>query len=324
MKTFILTIIMALFVGSLIAQNLIRVNNSGFDADYNTLSTAIAGASNGDTIYVEGSASEYEGCSINKQITIIGPGYFLGENPQTQAVSLDAKFESDITFANGSSGSTIMGCHGVNLVINTNNISIIRNYFESITTGNTVSGINIMQNYINGPIYAADYQGSISNSVITNNYIGNHISMGSQSGGLIVTNNILHYGLSIYNSTIQNNIMVYGYNISENSGNSISYNLLATDGVNANNNQYNINMNDVFVDFSGSLDYSTDGKWQLSVNSPAIGAASGGEDCGIFGGMASYILSGVPNLPHIYEADIPAAVSSGSTLSISIKVKSGD
>ncbi|MCK4754754.1 MAG: right-handed parallel beta-helix repeat-containing protein, partial [Calditrichia bacterium] len=62
----------------------------------------------------------------------------------------------------------------------------------------------------------------------------------------------------------------------------------------------------------------------LKNGSPAIGAGSGGTDCGAFGGLSPYILSGIPNLPHIYEADVPASASSESGLQVTIKVKSGD
>ena len=42
-------------------------------------------------------------------------------------------------------------------------------------------------------------------------------------------------------------------------------------------------MDDVFVDFDGKLEYSTDGKLQLKPESPAYGAGIGGVDCGAFG-----------------------------------------
>src|SRR4051794_40792250 len=35
----------------------------------------------GDTIYVEGSTANYEAVTINKKLAIVGPGFFLNENP---------------------------------------------------------------------------------------------------------------------------------------------------------------------------------------------------------------------------------------------------
>ncbi len=65
---------------------------------------------------------------------------------------------------------------------------------------------------------------------------------------------------------------------------------------------------------------STDGKYQLKAGSPAIGYAYGGGDCGPFGGASPYVLSGMPNIPAIYELLVPGA--GGSNLNITIKAKS--
>ena len=82
-------------------------------------------------------------------------------------------------------------------------------------------------------------------------------------------------------------------------------------------------MTSVFVDYSGSLGKSDDAKWMLKAGSPAIGAGVSGVDCGAFGGVTPYVLSGVPNLPHIYEAAIPGTAYSDKGLSCTIKIKSG-
>ena len=50
----------------------------------------------------------------------------------------------------------------------------------------------------------------------------------------------------------------------------------------------------VFVDYSGTLGKSDDAKWKLKAGSPAIGAGVSGVDCGVFGGVTPYVLSGVP------------------------------
>ncbi len=82
-------------------------------------------------------------------------------------------------------------------------------------------------------------------------------------------------------------------------------------------------MANVFVDFNSTLGYSTDGKWQLKTGSPAIGAGVSGVNCGVFGGVTPYVLSGVPNLPHIYQAAIAGTAYSDAGLSCTIKIKSG-
>ncbi len=312
------------------AQHLLRVNNNpGFDVDYTTLQAAVDAAIGGDTIYVEGSTTYYAGSTINKQLTIVGPGYFLNENPKTQANRLEAQFNSDLTFAAGSEGSTLMGCVSYNgLIINTGDITVIRNQLREVDFEGTSDNILFAQNYVVKSIQATS--GQISNAVIANNIIGDQIWANLASGPLVVSNNVLittnyTFPIDCHNASIQNNIVI-GDNASIhlNSGNSINNNILAADGTDADGNQYNIDMTTVFADFDGQLELSTDGKWQLKAGSPALDAGVGGVDCGVYGGVAPYILSGIPNLPHIYEASVQAATSSESGLQVTILVKSGD
>jgi len=283
----------------------------------------VAAATSGDTIYMEGSVIEYAGGNISKKVTIIGPGFFLSENPSTQATKIETKFNSEIMFLTGSAGSTIMGCHLASIGVNTSNISIHKNLIDgNILIGAPVSNISILQNFGNN-ILAGDYDKPITNSVISYNYFY-QIASAASSGSLVITNNIFLSNISVSNSNIQNNIIAYSYGgIADNPGNNISYNLLAIAGTNSNHNQYSVDMNTVFIDFNGTHS-SPDGKWQLAEGSPAKGAGSGGVDCGIFGGSTPYVLSGIPALPHIYEADIPATANTGSSFKISIKVKSGN
>jgi len=324
-KTLLLSLAIIFLSGIAYGQNLIRVNNNpNFDADYTNLQDANDHASNGDTIYIEGSATSYDGADISKSVTIIGPGYFLSENDTTQANGLEAKFNGNINFNTGSEGSIITGCrisNYTNLYINTNDISVIRCYLYSISFSNSPDNILIHQNYIANDIGLNNHN-TITNSIISNNISG-QVYLSSSSGNVLIANNVItSYYINCYNSTIQNNIITTGQ-ISENTGNSITNNILSGSGTNANGNQYSVDMSTVFVDFDGSLNYSTDGKWQLKTGSPAIGAGIGGVDCGAFGGTVPYVLSGLPMLPHIYEASIPVTVNSQDGLSVTIKVMSG-
>jgi len=314
------------------AQQLHRVNNTpGINADYTTLQAAVDAATAGDTIYMEGSTTEYAGATIDKELTIVGPGYFLNENPKTQANMLDAQFNSNITFDAGSEGSTLMGCNLIyyNLNINASDITVIRNYLEFVVCNATCDNILVAQNYVRSTVQAIS-GGALTNSVISNNIIGGQIWTQGTSGPLVVSNNIFTtasyaFPMDCYNANIQNNIVTdVNATIRLNTGNSISNNILAADGTDANGNQYNVDMTTVFEDFDGQLGMSTDGKWALKAGSPALGAGAGGVDCGVFGGAVPYILSGIPNLPHIYEASVQAASSSQAGLEVTIKVKSGD
>ena len=89
----------------------------------------------------------------------------------------------------------------------------------------------------------------------------------------------------------------------------------------SNNNQSNVDMNTVFVDFDGTGGYSTDGKWQLAPGSPALGAADDGGDCGIFGGQEPYVLSGLPRIPAIFFYRGPGT-GNDAGLPVQIKIMS--
>lgn len=331
-KLLFLMVVSALLCNSLSAQHLHRVNNNtDFDADFTTLQAAVIAASNNDTIYVEASATEYAGATINKPLTIVGPGFFLSENPKTQANNVPATFDGDITFTTGSEGSTIMGCKLSynDLTISVSEITVIRNYLYNVKFTGTCNNIVLAQNYVYNSINAG-YGEIITNTIISNNIIRGQIVTYNSSGSLIVSNNVcfttyMSFPIDVYNASIQNNILIDdNATIAPNTGNTISYNIMAAFGTDSNGNQYNIDMDLVFADFNGALGLSTDGKWDLRVASPAIGAGISGADCGAFYGPTSYVLSGVPNLPHIYEAEVPASATSESGLQVTIKVMSGD
>jgi hypothetical protein len=324
-KQFLLSLIFTLFSGIIYGQHLFRVNNiPGTDPDYTTLQAANNNASAGDTIYVEGSTTAYDGADIDKKLTIIGPGFFLSKNDSTQANSIDAKFNGFINFNAGSAGSLITGIQG-SISIKADNVAVTRCNATYILCSANVNNILISQNYAT-MIYANG--GKITNGIISNNIVSYYISFSNENGPLQVTNNIMSgtydTPINVYNSTITNNIICYstGY-IAVNTGNNIINNIFAAAGTNANGNKYNVAMTSVFVDYSGILGKSDDAKWMLKAGSPAIGAGVSGDDCGVFAGTTPYVLSGVPALPHIYEATIPVTAYSDNGLSCTIKVKSG-
>jgi hypothetical protein len=325
-KQWLLSLIFTFICGITYGQNLIRVNNDpAADPDYLALQEANNNASNGDTIYVEGSASPYEGANITKSLTIIGPGFFLSENDSTQANGLEANI-GDINLNAGSAGSVLTGLKGSSIIINVNNIVISRcNISSLISFEQEVDNILVLQNYVSA---IQTGSGKITNGIFSNNLVGSYISTSDLCGPLQVINNVFYnYGSFIYvfNSNVSNNIIAYpAGSITENSGTTITYNLFAGDGVNVNGNQYNVDMDNVFVDFNGNLGFSTDGKWQLKAGSPAIGAGAGGVDCGAFGGTTPYVLSGQPAVPRIYEASIAGTAYSDQGLQCTIKVKSGE
>ena len=308
-----------------------RVNNTdGVNADFTTLQDAHDAASSGDTIYVEGSENYYAGPTITKQLTIIGPGYFLAENPETQANLSDANVSGWTTFDTGSSGSLITGMHLVStLYIVTNSIVVKRNQLNNVNIGSSDNSI-ITQNWISSGganIDAIVISGHSNNHIIANNIIfhsysglGAHCINMSISASATIENNVIsslsNGNINIYNSTFQNNILMGG---SSTGSNCVIRNNLCdgTQLASGNDNQLNVDMSTVFM-YTGS----TDGQYQLKAGSPALGAGYTGQDCGAFGGVTPYILSGIPHIPAIYDFGAPATGNQSTGLPVYIKAKS--
>ena len=214
-KLLFFTVLGALLCNSLNAQQLHRVNNNtDFNADFTTLQAAVTAATDNDTIYVEGSALAYDGATINNPLTIVGPGYYLNENPKTQANNVAASFGGGIIFASGSDGSTIMGCSfvpGYYVTISVSDITVIRNLLSDIVFDGTSNNILVAQNYVYNSIQTMT-TGQITNSVISNNIVRGQIASWNTSGSLVISNNVLWTTsmtspIDCNNASIQNNIL---------------------------------------------------------------------------------------------------------------------
>lgn len=323
-KLFSLVIVLSFVLAS--QAKVWRVNNiAAMNADFTSFVAAQASVSSNDTLYFEGSTLSYGDITLSIPLVIIGPGYFLNQNPQTQNSLLSASFDK-VIFNSGSLGSELTGV-AVNgsITINANNIIIMKclclSYSEIIlnSTAASIGNIFILKNYL----YSVSSSGSnpIHNLLISNNFIDNNnfndcISLGKNTSGEI-KNNTLNGDLNVYNFKVYNNIHLKG-SISMNNNyfyNNICYYAPFPSG---NGNQQSINMTDVFVGATGN---STDGQWQLKTFSPALKAGNDSTDCGMFGGTSPYVLSGLPSIPSIYEITIPTTGDNINGINVTIKAK---
>ena len=324
-----------------------RVNNTGGGAPFSTINSAIEAAEAGDTIYVEGSAIAYAGFTLNKPLTLIGPGYFLIDNPMTQANPNPATV-GVTSFAPGAEGSLIMGMYfyhsaydGGHLIsFTTGDIVLKRNRLQrnawssyhgytnhTINIADNLSNISILQNYIER---TADGNGtaiSIGNNCfalnISNNYVycqsGNTFSMSSTAIANVFYN-VINGGMTLQNSNVHNNIMIAGgvgatnCIVTNNIGHSTQFPLP--------NNKQMVDMNTVF-DLENT---SRDAKYTLLDNpsNPAIAYGVVGDDCGMFGGTTPYRLSGIPPVPAIYFFFGSPTGSNTGGLPVHVKIKSNN
>ncbi len=101
--------------------------------------------------------------------------------------------------------------------------------------------------------------------------------------------------------------------------NTIVYNIFnqpdPNNGVGA-NNQFSIGMSTIFTSPSGDVDKN----YVILPGSLADGWH--GDEAGMFGGDYSYVLSGLPPIPHIYMLDADPAGNNTNPLDVKISVKS--
>ncbi|SHM35138.1 hypothetical protein SAMN04488057_101168 [Cyclobacterium lianum] len=276
----------------------------------------------GDTIHLEGSPVRYNNFNCSKRLVIIGPGYFLTENPETQARAEEATISS-IRFNPGSEGSLVMGVvfdytSSSGIFVATNNITIQRCYMRGGVTITDQTGIRVFQNYMLGEVGGYTSSTVYSDVVVRNNlFIGGGFN--TQSGSFSICENNVFTGnnITISAASFRNNIITNANaNVSITSG-SAQNNLAAGGQLGSENGNMAADANSLFVE-SGS----TDGQYQLAQNSPARGAGFDGVDAGAFGGDSGYRLSGLPPIPLVYDLRVDDSGNLETGVGIQIKVKS--
>ena len=299
-----------------------------------------ASVKSGDTLHVEAAPAIYLLATITKKLVIIGPGYFLTENPNTSNMVLDARIGT-IVFSTGSDGSQLIGMNVVNagntgnrIYMDVSNLVVKRCRIErSIELGTAISNAVIIQNFFTS---AGD-----ANAIITNGntayiypndvYFNNNICQKTMvwAGTILQCNNNVFDGppnklnIQMLTSSFQNNILKSTnatVNINNGANTNVSFNVgtSATQFGTTSNNIVVANMTSVFV-ASGT----TDGQYQLQASSPASSNGSDGTDRGAYGGLAvtsRYTLSGLPNIPVIYNIST-SGVATVSGLPVTIKAK---
>ena len=336
MKKLILTFIILIGMIFIVNAKSWRVNNTpGVDADFTSLNAAQQGAAEGDTIYIEGSASSYGNLSLTKKLVLIGPGFFLTENDTAQASKLTAIL-GDTWIRGSADGSVVSGITFTGYILNqANNVIITRNHVLNTNYGigvawdaDNVHNVVISQNYC----VQINKNRDVRDILIFNNIISSYILMGTASDNFtgVIKNNVVGYYIEAVHAEVKNNI-IYNINNPYNgsytgykvlTGSTYKYNLFAGSSVpSGTGNVANVDMDAVFTDFTNK---NVDNDFVLKEDSPASGAGENGTDCGAFGGDQPYVLSGIPGVPHIYDAIIPTSASGDSGLKVYLKIKTNN
>lgn len=316
-------------------------NNAGVTADFTTLNAATSSASvmDGDTLHIEPSATSYSSFTPAKRLVYMGAGYFL--NPSDASFPYNAGLQtatasstiSTITLSNSNAaGSKFFGLSfpgGVTIYGNPGawNLTFEKDYFSSYfyfyengasLNSDAVTVRKCFFNYYgliqNGNASASNL--TVENCIFYNNYAG--IRLPNLSGtNNILRNNSFYEGngtTTITNTYVANNIF-FGSGSNTFTNCTIKNNLFQTaqplPGT-ATGNQVSVNMANVYVGGTGSID----SRVMLKQGSPAIGAGvtinGYTPDAGAYGATDPYKLSGIPPVPSIYRLTVPTSIPSGS------------
>lgn len=359
-KILFISLVTALLISINAEAKIWRVNNTaGVTADATSLTILFDGinnlpsnpeAANGDTIHVEPSATQYSFPIINKQVVIIGNGYFLGgagSNPGLQENTETSKI-GGFRFASGSAGTRILG---IQITANSDFASgyfgVVNLTFEkclitasplSMVTANSYTGISFRKCFITASFSVSP--ASLNDFVMENcimEVAGGSTAITPTTGSnIVIRNNIFRTlnGFVDFNFSeayVANNLVLtlrnHTYVNCNIKNNIFSFNQtgvttgpLSTNG----NNLVGQSVASVIVN-SGT----NDGKFQLAVGSPAIGGGvdiSGFKpDCGAFGSSDPYKLSGIPGVPSIYSLTVPASVPLGSpTMNVTFSTRNNN
>lgn len=317
-KQFLHWAILSIFFVSLSTTSSAKVwrvnNNTGVSADFAQLSTAVASSSvlAGDTIYLEGSPTNYTNTVLDKRLVVIGPGYLLsgtGANTGLQANPYDARF-GVLIIDSLASGSTFFGMSTyIQIDSRADDLKFIR---SSIYLEPWINSANSTANnwVINKCMLGGSLNFLLENLQITNSIVQYTTLTLPAARNTLLRNNVFAVGVATSNAYVANNIFLSGQSITNSV---IKYNLSVQNNLPAGfNNQVNIPSSAIFVGTG-----STDGAYQLRVGSPAIGAGETVNgitpDAGAFGTADPYRLSGIAPIPTIYSLTVPASIPATAT-----------
>lgn len=335
MRNGFLLLLFCLLASSPLFANIFRINSSLATAAaqkiYKTLQEANNSSAviNGDTLMVEASAIEYADVTFTKRLVIIGPGYFLAENPQTQANPVQAVVRT-MTMNAGSSGSVLMGLtfsngySGYRPNISVNNVVVMRCYLPNpVYFGGSVENIQILQNFfVTTAIEVGYYAYTFTGVVLRNNFISGQVSIPSenlyQRVFAAVENNIFSGNVALTTSFFRSNIVVTPTATVNVSSVNIQNNLVSNSQLPAANGNQTYDPANLFVGTTGN---SMDGRYKLKPSSPYLTAGYNNTEPGIFGGTMAYVLSGLPPIPSIYQFTADGFANKQTGLPVNIKVK---
>jgi hypothetical protein len=322
-----------------LSAKVIRVNNQETaskpeENSYVTVLEAYNAAAHGDTIYLEPTSVAHGDLDIGKRLVFIGGGYFHDQNEGLTFQPFNSQITGAWIFKLGSGGSKLIGLSfsrtGGPILIQVNDMEISNCYFTGSSSNSLQRRINTDVGIQNLTVTGCFFTQSdraifldrpILNLVFTNNITLRPIGLGNNSTG-IFSNNLVQF--SSFNIGLNSNFQIHNNiflgttraDLPTAIGNNLSHNIAdnALFGT-ANNNNANVPISDIFI-----VSTSLDGKYQIKEGGPADGKGRDGADIGPFGGAKPYKLSGLPDIPVVYQLTTTGIANGAGKLPVTIKV----
>ncbi len=302
-------LLVALLAGGMMNAKTLRVNNdTGAQAPYTTVASALQDAEDGDVIILDGTPYDYGDFTVNKAVTIQGNGYYLAAN------GIGAEGASPVSvglITVETEGAKICSLSANEIRLNRSHNVVTRCWLRHLTIGTSsmqVSDCIIHQNFFAGSgirgvgVYISGKNVFPSQLQITNNiFIG-----GDPANRRIyyIDDSVLKYntftvspGNNSLLDAVSNSVIEYNVNGGvTNAGSTNSY-------------AGNIDIDRTLT----SDDTSTDKSLK-----EAVASLSG--DAGAFAGDDPYVLAGVAPGPRIDDLVVPASVEQGQNLNVTVKI----
>jgi hypothetical protein len=303
--------------------------------------------SSGDTIHLEQSPTSYGNCIFNKRLIVIGAGYFLNQNPNTQVNNSYGSKTGDLTFYNAASASSfVYGCEVGNVNMGVNNLTIARCYFPSVSclignnsTGN-IDGMSLRQCVFGGSIGAVFIiRNNTGTGLVTNmNVYGNiivptfyGINLDNRVSGIFKNNvvSVFYNPIQVQGFYVVNNLTYSSQgaypnsftncNVEYNAGTQPSHFVTGMAGSGTTYGTGNTTKTLAQIAFLGGS--SSDGFYQLGAGTAVAGIGKDGNDLGAFSGDYPYKLSGIAPVPNIYALTIAPITAGAATISVTVSAK---
>jgi hypothetical protein len=299
-----------LFIGlvqsfSITAATFLLSNGVNPKADFATISAAVSGSLQDDTIYVEGTGQTYGNLTLSSPRTIIGQGFFGGST----GVSGESVFGS-VTINSGAEGARFVSLRIASVNVNVP-ADFQRCFFSSSVTMSAVSA-NFIQCYLTSVVtLAPSSDGAVFNNCLFN-YAGAGLGLSDVGVNTVFDQCSFYDGnLSLGSATYSNSIM----NTTK---------VIVTGGQDGLGNAL-----DTEVNLGFPANASTDAELQLPPGSVALTGSVEGDEAGAFGFPSSapeniYRLSGVPPIPAILSIESASASKRASDLTITVQAKTNN